>query len=144
MTAADRRDKQTNLYWVIEYVYSPSVSAMPSEERCQYVRSLCLACSPFTSLRKGPHKLDCLSKLQNRIGNYTMKAIFQNIKKKPIKKAGFKKFHHPNSREANILLLENLKGIQQTCIFWYIHRVKSAGPAGHHHLHHHSHLGFTW
>lgn len=48
-------------------VYSPSVSAVSFEERCQYLRSLCLACSPFTTLKKGPHRLDSFSNLPHSI-----------------------------------------------------------------------------
>lgn len=52
---------------VCECVCTPSVSAVPSDERLQYLRSLCLACSSFTTLRKGPHRLDSVSNLENSI-----------------------------------------------------------------------------
>ncbi|TNN52440.1 hypothetical protein EYF80_037340 [Liparis tanakae] len=47
-----------------------SSSPVPSEERCQYLRSLCLACSPLTILKKGPHRLDSFSNLPNSIKYY--------------------------------------------------------------------------
>lgn len=49
--------------------------------------------------------------------------------------------HHTNSREANISLLEEFKGVQQGAALWHMHRVMTNCLPGTYHFHHYQHFG---